>query len=110
MKALQHAVNRKYKISFAKGIQLLLEAAIILNVMMAMIVKANLISVMSLVFVFKFCLSNSKTELLIRMNTYQTVLFVIQYAIYLLNLTGKTSPQPFPEGFSSFPLVVKEGM
>ena len=69
-KILKQAVDRKYLISLAKGVQLLMEASIILVLMISLELKANMISVFFLLFIFKFSISVSKTALLVRFNTY----------------------------------------
>jgi hypothetical protein len=53
-KALEDNVDRKYKISLAKGMQLALENFIMLILMLSLIMKANLFSLVYLVFLIKF--------------------------------------------------------
>ena len=65
-KALEDNVERKYRISLAKGMQLALENFIMLILMASLIMKANLFSLMYLVFLIKFACTNNKTDLLIR--------------------------------------------
>jgi hypothetical protein len=103
-KILTEAIDRKYKISLAKGIQIFIEALIIMSLMMSMLLKANLFSLVFLVFIYKFSGSSSKTELLVRVNTYQSILFLVSYFLFLMNLTANTSPQEFPDGFKGFPM------
>ena len=76
--------------------QLFNEAFIILLLMVSIIIKANLISFIFLIFIFKFSLSRSKTDLIVRANTYTSILFIATYIVYLVNLTTQTSPQKFP--------------
>ena len=96
-------VNRKYKISFAKGIQMLLESLIMLLLMVSIAVKGNIYALIYLVFIFKFVVTRSKTKLLVRINIYMSVMFFVQYLLYTLNLTASTSPAPFPPGLVNYP-------
>jgi hypothetical protein len=76
-KILKSNVNRKYKISFFKGMQLMLEAMIMFLLMASMAVKANVYSLIYLMFIFKFVVTKNKTQLLIRINVYMCILFFI---------------------------------
>ena len=53
-KALEDNVDRKYKINLAKGMQLVLENFIMLILILSLIMKANLFSLVYLVFLIKF--------------------------------------------------------
>jgi hypothetical protein len=88
----------------AKGMQIFIEALIIMSLMFSLLLKANLFSLVFLVFIYKFAGSTSKTELLVRVNTYQSILFLVSYFLFLMNLTSHTSPQEFPDGFKGFPM------
>jgi len=57
---LQEAVDRKYKISFYKGVQLALESLIVLILMVSVLSKTNIFSLIYLLFVYKFLLSRAK--------------------------------------------------
>jgi hypothetical protein len=74
---LQEAVDRKYKISFCKGVQLALESLIVFILMVSVVMKANIFSLIYLIFVFKFLLSREKVMLLVRLVQYMAILFVI---------------------------------
>jgi hypothetical protein len=100
---LEANVDRKYKISLAKGMQLALEQLIMLIMMLSLVMKANLISVMYLIFLVKYAFSIRKTDLLVRFQTYMTITLGLQYIAYLLNLNAMTSPAPFPPGFFAYP-------
>lgn len=100
---LEANVDRKYRISFAKGMQLALEQLIMLIMMLSLVMKANLISLMYLIFLFKYAFSGRKTDLLVRFQTYMTITLALQYIAYLLNLNANTSPAPFPPGFFAYP-------
>jgi hypothetical protein len=90
-KIIKSAVDTKYKISLSKGMQLVIEAFIILLFMVSIIIKANLVSFIFLIFIFKFTLNRSKTDLIVRANTYTSIVFMVTYFFYLINLTSKTS-------------------
>ena len=80
-------VERKYKISFSKGMQLFVEATVLLLLMITLMIKANVVSLIFLVFIFRFAFSNTKSEVLVRANTYFCFLFIAMYFMYLVNLT-----------------------
>jgi hypothetical protein len=107
IKSLQHIlktnVDRKYKISYFKGLQIFLEAIIMLLLMISIALKANVYSLVYLIFIYKFVLCTSKTQLLVRINVYMSILFFVQYLLYVLNLTAKTSPNSYPPAFSQYP-------
>jgi len=69
-KALEANVDRKYKISLAKGGQLVLECFIMLILMFSLLLKSNLFSVAYLVFLIRFATARNKTELLVRFQAY----------------------------------------
>jgi len=102
-KILKDAINRKYKISFLKGMQLAFETFILLILMVSVVLKANLFSLVYLLFIFKFLVSRGKTYLLVRMVSYMSVCFLAQYLLYLLNITDAISPADFPEQFQHYP-------
>lgn len=74
-----------------------------LIMMLSLVMKANLISLMYLIFLFKYAFSVRKTDLLVRFQTYMTITLGLQYIAYLLNLNAMTSPAPFPPGFFAYP-------
>lgn len=102
---LKMYVNRKYKISFAKGMQMVMEQLVLLISMVSMILKANIFSFIYLVFIYKFFSSPTKVRLLVRMNFYIAMLFFTQYLLYIFNLTSGTSPQPFPKKLINYPHI-----
>lgn len=102
-KILEQAIERKYKISFAKGMMIASESIIFLILMVSMMLKANILSIIYLLFIIKAASSKFKAPMLVRVNTYIALNLTIQYIIYLLNLTASTSPAPFPIGFEGYP-------
>lgn len=76
-----------------------------LVILIQMILKANIFSFVYLIFIIKFFLSESKVVLLIKINYYVGVLLVVQYTMFLLNLTSATSPQPFPYLLNNYPHI-----
>jgi hypothetical protein len=58
---LKESVDRKYKISFFKGAQMAYESVILLVLMISVIMKANIFSIIYLLFIFKFLMSRAKT-------------------------------------------------
>lgn len=57
---LEEAVNRKYKISFFKGMQLVIENAVLLVLMLSVILKSNLFALIYLMFIIKYLFSPAK--------------------------------------------------
>ena len=97
-------VNRKYKISFYKGVQFVNEALCLLVMMISVVLKSNIFSLIYLIFIYKFVVSDSKASLLVRMTVYISVTLLIQYMLFILNLTAHNSPAPFPEQFEGYPI------
>lgn len=89
---LKRYINRKYKISFSKGMQLGIECLILLVSMVSMLLKANVFSFVYLVFIYRYFTCPSKVRLLVRMSHYIAFMFTAQYLLYILNLTSSTSP------------------
>jgi hypothetical protein len=101
---LKEGVDRKYKISYYKGCQLYLESVIIFLLTTSLIMKANIWSMVYLLFVFKFACTRNKTNLMVRMCGYLSVSMFVQYGLYLLNLTANSSTQPFPDEWANYPV------
>lgn len=100
---VRDGINRKYKISFAKGMQFALETLILLVLMCSVVLKANIFSLFYLAFIFKYITSRGKAEMLVRIATYMSVAFVAQYALFVLNLTDGVSPSKFPQQMHGYP-------
>lgn len=96
-------IDRKYKISLAKGMMLVMEQAVLLVSLLSMILKANVFSFVYLIFIMKFFRCETKVHLLVRMNYYIAFLLAGQYFMMLINLTSSTSPQPFPYLMDNYP-------
>lgn len=105
---IRENVDFKYKISLFKGIQLFLESAVQFLLMFSIVMKANVYSLIYLIFIFRYIRIRTRTELLVKVNAYMSLIFVVQYILYLINLTALTSPAPFPPGFFAYPLNAKE--
>jgi len=75
--------------------------------MSSLILKSNLISLVYLLFVLKYSFTSpdNKANVIVKINTYVAILLFLQYLVYVLNLTSKTSPVKFPDGFSSYPKI-----
>jgi len=65
--------------------------------MISLVMKANFWSIVYLIFVFKYTCTRNKTKLLVRITSYLSWSLLIQYTLFLLNLTAGSSPQPFPK-------------
>ena len=93
---LKQNIDRKYKISFYKGVQFFNEALCLLILMISVVLKSNIFSLVYLIFIYKFLISQSKASLLVRMVVYISITLIIQYLLYVLNLTAHNSPAPYP--------------
>lgn len=100
---IKRAIERKYKISFAKGWQLAFENLVLLVLMVSVVMKANIFSLIYLLFIVRYLTSKSKTDLLVHAVALISLCFVSQYLLYLLNLTYTISPAPFPRQFANYP-------
>lgn len=85
---LKEAVERKYKISWYKGMQLFLESMIIFLLTISLIAKANIWSIVYLIFIFKFTCTRNKTNLMVRQCSYLCISLLIQYILFFLNMTA----------------------
>lgn len=93
---LKEAVDCKYKISYYKGCQLYLESVIIFIMMVSLLLKANIWSVVYLIFIIKYARTRQRTNLMIRICIYISASLFAQYVLFLLNLTANSSTQAFP--------------
>lgn len=100
---LEEAVNRKYKISFFKGMQLFIENAVLFVLMLSVILKSNLFALIYLLFIIKYLRSPAKQNLLVKLTIYLAFCLTAQYLLFLLNLTAEISPAPFPQHLSGYP-------
>lgn len=94
---LKEGVDRKYIISWYKGLQLWFETVIVFLLMISLMMKANMWSLIYMIFIFKFSLSRNKTNIMIRISLYLSVSLFVQYALYLLNMTANSSLTAFPK-------------
>ena len=100
---LKQAIDRKYKISFHKGMQMVFENIICLILMISVTLKANIFSLVYLIFIIKFITSEQKTHLMVRLVSYTSLCLFIQYMFFVVNLTDQSSPILFPSQFYHFP-------
>ncbi len=100
---LNEGIERKYKISFAKGVKMVLESLIILTLMISAVLKANVFSIVYLIFIIRFLTSGSRTHLLVHMVGIISFALISNYIAYVLNLTSNTSAAPFPRRFGNYP-------
>ena len=71
-----------------------------------MFLKANIFSLIYLLFIFRYVKADVKIHLLVRLVKYMAVGFIIQYLLFLLNLSVSSAPQTFPYQFSTYPVTV----
>jgi hypothetical protein len=100
---IRDGINRKYKISFAKGMQMIEECLVLFVLMVSVILKANIFSLFYLSLIYKYIQSRSKQEMLGRMVIYMSLAFITQYALYVFNLTDGSAPASFPPSLNCYP-------
>lgn len=93
---LKEGVDRKYIISWYKGLQLWFETVIVFLLMVSLMMKANMWSLIYMIFIFKYSMSRNKTNIMIRILLYLSVSLFLQYTLYLLNMTANSSLTAFP--------------
>lgn len=71
--------------------------------MVSLMLKANVWSIIYLIFIYKYVVTKNKTNLLVRICSYLSISLALQYIVYLLNMTWRTSPTPFPKVFETYP-------
>ena len=98
-KILEGAVERKYKISFAKGMQLLLENICLFLLMISVVLKANVFALIYLIFIFKYLMSSAKQNLLVRMASYISLCLIIPNAIVLAFILSSSMSLNFSISF-----------
>lgn len=60
-KMIKQSVDRKYKISLYKGVQMVLESIILFVLMVSVCMKANMFSIIYVLFICKYLMSAAKT-------------------------------------------------
>lgn len=88
LEILKEAVDRKYKISWYKGMQLFMESMIIFLLTISLVAKANIWSVVYLLFIFRFSCTRNKTNLMVRQCSYLCISLFLQYLLFFLNMTA----------------------
>lgn len=103
-KIIAQSVERKYKISFFKGVQIAMESLILFLLMISVVMKANMFSIIYLLFIFRYLTTKSKTMLLVHATVIIAVCFFIQYMLFILNVTASSNPVKFPIMFRNYPI------
>jgi len=90
-------VNRRYSYEMWGGLRLLFEQMSLMLLLFNVIIKCNIVSLIYLILVTNYLLRRSK-EKAMRVMVYTIgAIFILQYWLYLMNLTSQSSPTPFPE-------------
>lgn len=106
---LNKMINFKYQISLQKGIKMFFEALILVTMMFGVVHKANIYSIFYFIFIIRLitAVNNEKT---MSRNIYYlacvkriSLLLLVQYLLYLLNLTSSISPRNFPDRLKGYP-------
>lgn len=79
------------------------ESLMLLLILVSILLKANAWSFVYMLFVLYAAISRDKTQVLLKANLYISFFLIIQYLLFLSNLTASTSPAPFPQGFYAYP-------
>jgi hypothetical protein len=74
---IRENVDFKYKISLYKGLQLFFESAVQFLLMFSIVMKANVYSLIYLIFIFRFIKCRTRTELLVKINAYMSMIFIV---------------------------------
>jgi hypothetical protein len=82
---------------------MVLESLILLTLMISAVLKANVFSIVYLIFIIRFLTSDSRTRLLVHMVVIISFALIANYTAYVLNLTSNTSAAPFPRRFGNYP-------
>lgn len=75
-KIIRSSVDRKYKISLFKGIQIVFESMVLLILMISVCMKANMFSIIYVLFIIKFLLSPAKTQLMVHATVIISLCFI----------------------------------
>jgi hypothetical protein len=100
---LKEAIDRKYKISFHRGVQIAFETFILFILMLSIVLKSNVLSLIYMIFVVRFLSSPKKSSILVHLMVFISITFVCQYTLLVVNLTDRISPLPFPPQFEGYP-------
>jgi hypothetical protein len=90
-------VNRRYSYEMWGGLRLAFEQLSLMLLLFNVIIKCNIVSLIYLILVTNYLLRNSKQRAMRNMVYIIGTIFILQYWVYLLNLTSQSSPTPFPE-------------
>jgi hypothetical protein len=64
--------------------------------MISVVLKSNIFSLVYLIFIYKFLISQSRASLLVRMVIYISITLILQYVLFMINLNAHISPAPYP--------------
>ena len=79
------------------GLRLLFQQMSLMLLLFNVIIKCNIVSLIYLILVTNYLLRHSKPRAMRNMVYIIGAIFILQYWIYLMNLTSQSSPTPFPE-------------
>jgi hypothetical protein len=93
---IKEAIDRKYKISFHRGVQIAFESFIILILMISVVLKSNVLSLIYMLFIFRFLTSSKNSVLFVHLSVCISITFVLQYFLLVVNLIDRISPVKYP--------------
>lgn len=100
---IRESIERKYKISFHRGVQIAFETLIILILMISVVLKSNVLSLIYMLFIFRFLTSSKNSVLFVHLAVFISITFVLQYFLLVVNLIDRISPVKYPTQFSGYP-------
>ena len=74
---IREAIERKYKISFHRGVQIAYETLIILVLMISVVLKSNVLSLIYMLFIFRFLTSSKNSVLFVHLAVMISITFVL---------------------------------
>lgn len=94
---LKDMVDRKYAYEFIFGVKKVVEQCTLLLLLTSVVLKCNIISLFYLIPVIVYLRSRVKVYAMMNQSYFLSVGIVIQYGLYLLNLTSVSAYTPFPD-------------
>lgn len=95
---LEKMISRKYKYSFYTGLRLCWEQLSLLLLLSSVVVKCNVISLVYIWLVINYITSEMKSKAMMTQCWVIGFIFLVQYWLYLFNMTTASSVQESPIG------------
>ena len=102
LKVLEDTVRRKYWISIQKGLKVFLEDLAQLFILLSGVYKCSIFSNLIMLFLIVYLIKRKVKIFLILVYAFG-ILTVLQYGLFVSNLTSETNPMVFPSPFNPYP-------